>query len=81
MLQLILLGGDYDPTNCRWADRKTQNNNRRNNTSISYNGKTQTLTQWAEELNIDQHTIGLRKRKGWSNKDCLFGRGEKNKMH
>lgn len=71
--------GNYEPNNCRWADRKTQNNNRRNNTSISYNGKTQTLAQWSEELNVDQHTISLRKRKGWSNKECLFGRGENNK--
>lgn len=66
--------GNYDPSNCRWTDRKTQNNNRRNNTYISYNGKTQTLAQWGKELNIDQHTISARKRKGWTDKECLFGK-------
>ena len=66
--------GNYEPDNCRWTDRKTQSNNRRSNTSISYNGKTQTLAQWGEELGVDQHTISLRKRKGWSNKGCLFGK-------
>lgn len=47
----------YSPDNCRWATRKEQNNNRRSNVRISYNGRTQTLKQWCEELNLNYDLI------------------------
>lgn len=49
--------GDYEPDNCRWVTRKANCNNQRRNVTISYNGRTQTATQWAEELGIKQATI------------------------
>ena len=45
--------GNYEPSNCRWVDNKTQSNNRRSNILINYSGKIQTLKQWCEELNIN----------------------------
>ena len=33
----------YSPDNCRWTNSKTQNNNRRNNLMITYNGKNKHL--------------------------------------
>lgn len=44
--------GNYCPNNCRWVDKKTQNNNRNVSFMITYNGKTQNLSSWCEELNL-----------------------------
>lgn len=44
--------GNYEPLNCRWVDRKIQNNNSRHNHLITYNGKTLTISQWAELYNL-----------------------------
>ena len=47
----------YSPENCRWVSKKMQSNNKRNNRIISYKGKTQTLAQWCEELELDYDVI------------------------
>ena len=44
---------DYEPSNCRWVDQRTQQNNKRNNKVISYNGMPKTMAEWARYLNLD----------------------------
>lgn len=50
----------YSPQNCRWVDMKTQQNNRSNNHLVTYNGKTQTLAQWCDELKLNRPSITSR---------------------
>lgn len=47
-LDRINVDGNYSPSNCRWADSTTQNNNKRNNINITVNGETHTLSEWCK---------------------------------
>lgn len=66
--------GNYTPDNCHWVDMKTQSNNRRSNVLLTYNGKTQTMMQWSEELHLPYNTIKHRHQKCWTDRECLFGK-------
>lgn len=62
---------NYEPGNVVWAVRKQQNNNTRKNVRIELNGRTQTMAQWCEELNLPYGTIQARRASGWSDEDAL----------
>lgn len=51
---------NYSKKNCTWATMREQSNNKSNNWWITWNGKTQTLSQWARELNIKSDTLSHR---------------------
>lgn len=55
----------YSKENCYWATNKQQQNNTRTNVLIKYDGRTQTLTEWSEELGIHRGTLRSRLRRGW----------------
>lgn len=76
--------GNYCPENCRWATRDVQDNNRRNNKFVTFDGKTQTVSQWAKEKGIVKTTILGRIKWGWPIKDALTWkpvRGRVNPSH
>lgn len=58
--------GDYEPNNCRWANRTTQQNNMRSNHLITFHGDTLTLSEWARKINIPYSTILNRAFRSWS---------------
>lgn len=55
----------YYKDNCRWANSKQQANNKSSNRMITYDGKTQTLSSWAAEINILPNTLVYRLKRGW----------------
>lgn len=63
--------GDYEPSNCRWADNFTQSNNRKSCVYITANGETHTASEWSRITGINATTIRYRIRKGWDDEKAI----------
>jgi hypothetical protein len=70
-LDRIRADGHYEPGNCRWATTREQARNKRTNVFLEFNGRRQTIADWAEELGVKVNTLVYRRLRGWSTERLL----------
>jgi hypothetical protein len=62
----------YCPGNVKWGTLLEQANNKRNSRTITLDGQTKTLSQWARHTGLKPGTIWRRLQLGWSSKQVLL---------
>ena len=55
---------NYEPSNCRWVDMKTQQNNRWNNHRVSVKGEELTISQVADKYHLNYNVLVNRINRG-----------------
>lgn len=63
--------GDFAPGNLAWSTAKQVGNRCLKNTYIEYQGRRQSLKQWAEEYGVNYHTFRDRYFRGWDFQKAL----------
>lgn len=64
--------GPYSPSNCVWASRAEQSRNTRTSKKITYDGRTLSITEWAELTGIPRDTLKARvSRLGYTAQEAL----------
>jgi len=67
--------GNYSKSNCRWATREEQANNRRSSKIVTYKGEARTLAQWIKNLGLKSSTVRQRYYVYHWDLDRCFSRG------
>lgn len=63
--------GPYASWNCRWATKREQNLNTRQNVLMTFRDETKPMASWCAQLRMDYYTVRDRRRRGWSDEDAL----------
>lgn len=70
-LERIDGNGNYTPKNCKWASIKEQARNTTRSHTLTYDGATKTVSEWAEITGIHKATIAQRVARGMSVEEAL----------
>ncbi|BAK75882.1 hypothetical protein NH8B_1050 [Pseudogulbenkiania sp. NH8B] len=67
-------GKGYIVGNVRWADKLQQAQNQQHSITLTYNGVTKPLSQWAAEVGMPYQTLYKRYQQNWSDEEILHGK-------
>lgn len=63
--------GAYEPTNCSWASQLVQVNNSSHNHMLGAFGRTQSIADWARQMQIPRTALAARIARGWPAEEAL----------
>jgi hypothetical protein len=64
-IERIDVNGNYEPSNCKWANQSEQCRNRRSNRIITIKGESKILTDWCAQHNLSVTTVHNRISSGY----------------
>ncbi len=67
----IDVNGNYEPSNCRWVDNRTQSRNKRGTLYVTRKGETKPLIDWCEIEGINYNRVHQRITAGWTPEKAL----------
>jgi len=71
----------YAPGLVKWASKKEQNNAKGDSISLTIDGVTKPLTEWAVKTDQKADTLRKRLKKGWTHRDVVYGRKKTHEQH
>ena len=65
------MNGNYEPSNCTLITLSMQQQNKKNNIKLTFQGKVQTIAEWSREIGISDSVLYARYSKGLKDEEIL----------